>query len=226
MKKNKNTLMKKIISTLFLFIGIISIGFSQENKAKTLLDEVSSKMSAYTNMNIAFSSSLSNEDAGIKEGDEPPIKGVITLEGEKYNLEYLGNTFIFNGSKLYVINHEEKEIAVNDGDFDADDGFIYPSKLLTFYKEGYTFSMGKQTTIKGKKIQFVELTPIDSNSDIVKVELGINLKTKHIYKLIQTGANTSKTTFEITSFKYSQVLPKTTFIFDKDSYLKKNYIID
>ena len=218
--------MKNIIPIILVFLGITTVGFSQENKAKTLLDEVSSKMGAYTNMTIAFSSSLSNEDAGIKEGDEPPIKGLITLEGEKYNLEYLGNTFIFDGKKLYVINHEEKEIAINDGDFDTDDGFIYPSKLLTFYKEGYTFSMGKLITIKGKKIQFVTLTPIDSNSDIVKVELGITLKTKHIYKLVQTGANTSKTTFEITSFKYSQILPKNTFTFDKDSYLKKNYIID
>ena len=205
---------------------MITVGFAQENNAKTLLDEVSSRMGAYTNMTIAFSSSLSNEDAGIKEGDEPPNKGVIILQDEKYNLDYLGNTFIFDGKKLYVINHDEQEIAINDGDFDTDDGFIYPSKLLTFYKEGYSFSMGKIKTIKGKKIQFVELTPIDSASDIVKVELGIEMSTKHIYQLTQTGANTSKTTFLITAFKNNQELPKVTFTFDKDSYLKKNYTID
>ena len=205
---------------------MITVGFAQENNAKTLLNEVSSKMGAYTNMTIAFSSSLSNEDAGIKEGDEPPNKGVIILQDEKYNLDYLGNTFIFDGKKLYVINHDEQEIAINDGDFDTDDGFIYPSKLLTFYKEGYSFSMGKIKTIKGKKIQFVELTPIDSASDIVKVELGIEMSTKHIYQLTQTGANTSKTTFLITAFKNNQELPKVTFTFDKDSYLKKNYTID
>jgi len=219
-------LMKKITSTILLLIGITTIGFAQENSAKALLDEVASKMGAYTNMTISFSSSLSNEDAGIKEGDEPPIKGTIILEGEKYSLDYLGSTFIFDGKKLYVINHDEQEIAINEGDFDTDDGFIYPSKLLTFYKEGYTFSLGNLRTIKGKKIQFIELIPIDSDSDIVKVELGIDMKTKHIYKLIQTGANTSKTIFEITTFKNSQILPKTTFTFDKASYLKKNYTID
>ncbi len=96
-------------------------------------------MGAYKNMYIAFSSTLSNEDAGIKEGDEPPIRGEINLQGEKYNLNYLGNNFIFDGKKLYVINHDEKEIAITDGDLDGDDGFIYPSKLLTFYKEGYNF---------------------------------------------------------------------------------------
>jgi outer membrane lipoprotein-sorting protein len=218
--------MKNIKIVFFLTVfGIINTSFAQNN-AKTLLDQVSETMGAYTNMQISFVSSLSHEDAGINEGDEDPISGKISLEGEKYNLEYLGNNFIFDGTKMYVINHEEKEIAINDGDFDVEDGFIYPSKLLTFYKEGYTFSMGKLRTVRGKKIQFVELTPIDSNSEIVKVELGIELETKHIYKLSQLGANSSKTTFVITSFKSNQTFPENTFTFSKEEYLKKSYSID
>lgn len=219
--------MKKVtLSFLILCLGFTSFTYAQESKAKTLLDEVSAKMTSYTNIKITFMSSLTNEDAGIKEGDEPPIQGAIILEGEKYNLDYLSNSFIFDGKKLYVINHDEKEIAINDGDFDTDDGFIYPSKLLTFYKEGYNYTMGKLKTINGKKVQFVVLTPIDSDSDIVKVELGIDTKTKHIYQLAQTGSNTSKTTFTITSLLSNQELAKGTFSLDKDAYLKKNYIID
>jgi len=219
--------MKKItIYFLLLFVVISTNSFAQDDDAKKLLDEVSAQMTSYTNMKIEFTSSLSNEAAGIKEGDEPLMKGTIFLEGEKYNLEYIGNSFVFDGKKLYVINHDEKEIAINNGDFDTNDGFIYPSRLLTFYKEGYTFKLGKTATIKGSEIQFVELTPIDSNSDIINVELGIELKTKHIYKLIQTGSNSAKTTFTITSLKNNQNLPKSTFVFNKDSYLKKNYSID
>ena len=218
--------MKKI-TILFLSLFITTITFSQESeKAKALLDEVSAKMGAYKNMYIGFSQTLSNEDAGIKEGDEPPIRGDINLEGEKYSLNYLGNKFIYDGKKLYVINKEIKEISITDGDLEGDDGFIYPSKLLTFYKEGYTFKMGKLKTINGKKIQFVTLNPIDSNSDIVKVELGIDAKTKHIYKLIQTGSNTSKTTFTITKFKSNQTLSENFFKFDKEKYLSQNYTID
>ncbi len=218
--------MKKIILSCLILIGSTSLSFGQENKARKLLDEVSEKMAAYTNMTIAFNSSLSNEDAGILAGDEPPMKGIIALEGEKYNLTYLGNTFLFDGSKLYVINHEEKEIAINEDDLEEDDGFIYPSKLFTFYKEGYTFELGELKTRKAKKIQYIILIPMDSDSDIVKVELGIDKSTKHIIELTQTGANNSKTTFEITSFKHNQNLPTTTFAFEKDMYLKQNYIID
>ena len=218
--------MKKL-SILLLSIFITTITFSQNSeKAKSLLDEVSTKMSAYKNMNISFSQTLSNEEAGIKEGDEPPIRGKIVLQGEKYNLNYLGNVFIFDGNKLYVINNDEKEISITDGDMGEDDGFIYPSKLLTFYKEGYNFEMGKLKNSKGRKIQYVTLNPIDSNSDIVKVELAIDAKTKHIYKLIQIGSNGSKTIFTINEFKSDQTLSNNFFSFDKEKYKKLNYTID
>jgi outer membrane lipoprotein-sorting protein len=212
---------------LFLSLFITAVSFAQtDEEAKSLLDEVSNKMGSYKNMYIGFSQTLSNEDAGIKEGDEPPIRGEINLQGEKYSLNYLGNQFIYDGKKLHIINHDEKEVAITDSDLGGDDGFIYPSKLLTFYKEGYTLQMGKQQNIKGRNIQFVTLNPIDSNSEIVKVELAIDAKTKHIYKLIQTGANASKTTFTITEFKKNEDLSEGFFTFNKSKYLSKNYTID
>ena len=212
---------------LFLSLFITTVSFSQtDEQAKYLLDEVSSKMGSYKNMYIGFSQTLSNEDAGIKEGDEPPIRGKINLQGEKYSLNYLGNQFIYDGKKLHIINHDEKEISISEGDLGGDDGFIYPSKLLTFYKEGYSLQMGKQQNIKGRNIQLVTLNPIDSNSEIVKVELAIDAKTKHIYKLIQTGANASKTTFTITEFKKNENLSQDFFTFNKSKYLSKNYTID
>ena len=212
---------------LFLSLFITTVAFAQSaDRAKSLLDEVSAKMGAYENMYIGFNQTLSNEEAGIKEGDEPPIKGEINLKGEKYSLNYLGNDFIYDGVKLYVINHDEKEISISDSDLSDDDGFIYPSKLLTFYKEGYNLEMGKLQNIKGRNIQFVTLNPIDSNSEIIMVELGIDIKTKHIYKLIQTGINASKTMFTITEFKKNEDLSESFFSLNKTKYLSDNYTID
>lgn len=218
--------MRKLL-TLCVCLLTTSFIFSQNSlEAKSILDEVSLKMSAYDNMFIGFSQTLSNEEAGILEGDEPPIKGEINLMGDKYNLKYLGNLFIYDTKKLYIINHEEKEISISEGDLSADDGFIYPSKFFSFYKEGYNFEMGKLKNIKGRKIQFVSLHPIDSNSDIVKVELGIDAKTKHIYKLIQTGSNGAKTSFTITTFKSNQTISNDFFKFNRQKYIDLNYMID
>lgn len=224
MKRMDN--IKKVVM-LCISLLVTNLAFSQNSKeVKTLLDEVSVKMSAYKNLFIGFSQTLENEDAGIKKGDEPPIRGEINIEGEKYLLEYLGNTFLYDGKKLYVINNDEKEISITNGDLDSDDGFIYPSKLFTFYKEGYQLQMGKLQNIGGKNIQFVILHPMDSSSEIEKVELGIDAKTKHIFNLIQTGTNGSKTTFTITKFTSNETLPEGFFKFDKPKYLAKKYKID
>jgi len=202
-------------------------GFAQQkDEARILLDDVSTTMKSYYNMTLDFSTSLINEEAGINEDDELPTKGSITLQGEKYNLNYLGNTFIFNGLKLFVINYDEKEIMINDQDFEEDDGVIYPSKLLTFYKEGYNYKMGLIKNIKGRKIQFVDLTPIDTESEIVKVNLGIDIKTRHIYKLIQFGDNGTKTILTIDQFKSNQNISNELFQFDRNSYEKLGYLID
>lgn len=218
--------MKKL--SVFLVSLFISITVTAQNssaaKAKTLLDEVSTKMGAYTNMNIDFSSTLINKEAGII--NDPPIRGSITLAGEKYNLNYLGNVFVFDGKQLIVINKEDKEVSISSGDLEEEDGFIYPSKLLTFYKEGYTYKMGELKNSNGRKVQFVDLTPIDSNSDIVKVKLGVDAKTKHIYKLTQIGSNGAETTFTITKFKSNQPISEKLFSFDKAKHEKLGYLID
>lgn len=217
--------MKKIIIVFAVFfISISSIAQTSSDKAKTLLDEVSTKMGAYKNMTIGFSQTLINKEAGVT--NDPPIRGKIILSGEKYNLDYLGNNFVFNGKKLIVINKEEKEVTITNGDMEEEDGFVYPSKLLTFYKKGYTYQIGKLQNKNGRKVQFVNLTPISSNSDIVKIRLGIDARTKHIYKLVQIGSNGSETTFTINKFKSNQPISTTIFSFDKVKYEKLGYLID
>ena len=218
------------MNKIWLFVITLlvnTIAFSQQkDEAIILLDAVSTTMKSYNNMVLDFSTSLTNEEAGIYEGDELPTKGSITLQGEKYNLNYLGNTFIFDGLKLYVINHDEKEVMINDQDLQEDDGVIYPTKLLTIYKEGYEYKMGVIKNIKGRKVQFIDLTPIDTDSEIVKVNLGIDIKTSHIYKLIQFGDNGTKTILTIDQFKSNQNISKEMFQFDQNSYEKLGYLID
>ena len=92
-------LKKGLLIVVIAFISI-AVHSQQIYNSKQLLDEVSSKMKAYKNMHLNFSTSLINEEAGIKENDELPIKGEIYLQGDKYNLSYLGNNFIFDGVKI------------------------------------------------------------------------------------------------------------------------------
>ena len=219
--------MKNFGIVIISFFITLQVAGQNSKAAKLLLDAVATKMEGYENMEIKFRQTLVNEDAGIFDGDEPPIYGKITLQKEKYHLVYLGNTFLFNGLTMYVINEEEKEVTVSQGDIDGEDGFIYPSKLATFYKEGYTYALGEIKKENGRNLQFVNLFPMDNTSNIIKVELVIDPETKQIYQLIQTGENGSKTTFTITTFKSNQKIPEKMFSFDSQKYSKENgYTID
>ena len=218
--------MNKFLGLLVAVFFVQMVYTQEEDNAKKLLDQVSEKMGAYTNMQLDFSTTLINKDAGIEEGDEPPINGKIALKGEKYNLEYLGNTFIFDGNKLFVINHDDREITITDGDLSEDDGFIYPSKLLTFYQEGYNYQMGQLELIDKKKIQFGELFPIDSDSEFIKVKLGIDLEFQHMYELGQIGENGAITTLTINKLESNTSISDALFQFDQAKYEELDYLID
>ncbi|MEN8767192.1 MAG: outer membrane lipoprotein carrier protein LolA [Polaribacter sp.] len=219
--------MKNFGIVIISFFITLQVAGQNSKAAKLLLDAVATKMEGYENMEIKFRQTLVNEDAGIFDGDEPPIYGKITLQKEKYHLVYLGNTFLFDGLTMYVINEEEKEVTVSQGDIDGEDGFIYPSKLATFYKEGYTYTMGEIKKKNGLNLQFIDLFPIDSASNIIKITLAIDVKTTHIYQLIQTGENGSKTTFTISTLKPNQKLPEKIFSLDTQKYSEENgYTID
>lgn len=213
--------MKKI--ALFFTITFLSITiFSQNsNEAKTLLDEVAQKVEAYENIYIEFNHRLDNYDADIHQ----ETRGSVTLKKDLYHLNYMGTEQIFDGKKIYLIIHEDEEVIIQNKSKDSEEA-LTPSKMFSFYKNGYTYEMGELKTIKGIKIQYVKLRPIDSNSEITSVLIGVDIKIKHIYDVIETGENGTITTLQVRTFKTNQPLSEKLFIFDTAKYKdQKKYII-
>ena len=188
-------------------------------KAKTLLDEVYNKVTSYDNIFVDFKYSLHNEEANINT----ETRGDVTMQGDKYLFNYLGSKQLYDGKKVYTVVPENEEVTIEDK-LD-DENTITPSKMLTFYKQGHNYAWDILQNIQGRKIQFVKLTPIDTNSEIKSILLGIDVETKHIYKLIETGRNGTKTTITVNSFKIDQPLSKTLFTFDENKYKNDGYYI-
>jgi len=213
--------MKKI--ALLLTITFLSIPiFSQNsNEAKKILDEVAQKVETYENVYIEFNHRLDNSDADIHQ----ETKGSVTLKKDLYHLNYMGTEQIFDGKKIYLIIHEDEEVIIQNQSKNNEEA-LTPSKMFSFYKNGYTYKMGELKTIKGIKIQYVKLRPIDSNSEIISVLVGVDIKTKHIYDVIETGENSTITTLEVRTFKTNQPLSEKLFIFDTAKYRdQKKYTI-
>lgn len=210
--------MKKLGILLFILMANVTLG-QNSAKAKALLDEVYKKVNSYDNIFVDFKHSLHNSDANINR----ETRGDVTLQGEKYLFNYLGSKQLFDGKKVYTIVPDNEEVTVEDKS--DDDNAITPSKMLTFYKQGHTYDWDILQNVNGRKIQYVRLTPIDSNSEIKSRLLGIDIETKHIYNLIETGKNGTKTTITVNSFKTNQTLSKSLFTFDIKKYEDSGYYI-
>ncbi|RXG15745.1 outer membrane lipoprotein-sorting protein [Leeuwenhoekiella aestuarii] len=203
----------KVFSLMLIAFTGASTLFAQDAKAKKLLDEVSAKVKTYDNMYIDFKYGLSNDAAGINQ----ETRGDVTLDGDKYKLNLMGTTQMYDGKKLYTVIPEDEEITISTQD-PGDDDAITPSKMLTFFNEGYTYKWDIEQNVNGRKIQYVKLTPMDSNSELKSALLGVDSQTKHIYRLIMTQNNGSKITITVNSFKTDKPLPANMFVFDESKY--------
>ena len=203
---------KMLTLLLIAFTGASTL-FAQDAKAKKLLDEVSAKVKTYDNMYIDFKYGLSNDAAGINQ----ETRGDVTLDGDKYKLNLMGTTQMYDGKKLYTIIPEDEEITISTQD-PGDDDAITPSKMLTFFNKGYTYKWDIEQSVNGRKIQYVKLTPMNSNSELKSALLGVDAQTKHIYRLIMTQNNGSKITITVNSFKTDKPLPGNMFVFDESKY--------
>ncbi|WP_405206136.1 LolA family protein [Aquimarina sp. LLG6339-5] len=208
-----------MIHRIFFLVVTLFIANTQAQDAKKLLDEVSTKVRSYDNIVIGFKYALNNPAENVSQ----ETRGNVTLLGEKYLLNLMGTEQMYDGKKLHMIVPEDEEINISSQSAE-DESSVTPSKMLTFYEDGYTSKLDIVQDVQGRKIQFVKLIPIDSNSELKEILLGVDKQTKHIYKLILMQNNGTNITITVNSFKTNQPLSKTLFVFDESKYA--NYYIN
>lgn len=211
--------MKNLSIVMIALFSVFAMNAQNSAKAKKLLSEVSSKVKAYDNMVIDFKYSLENKAESVSQ----ETRGDVSINGDKYVLNLMGTTQLFDGKKIYTIIPEDQEINISNY-VEEDDNNITPSKMFSFYEEGYTYKWDISQDVKGRQIQYIKLTPIDTNADVKNILLGIDSQTKHIYNLIQTQDNGTKITITVKSFKTNQPLAKSLFSFNEARY--KDYYIN
>jgi outer membrane lipoprotein-sorting protein len=210
--------MKKSFQIIALLLFSLSIQ-AQDKKAKDLLNQVTAIVKSYDNIVIDFKYSLHNS----KENIHQDSKGNVTLKGNQYVLNFMGVTKVFDGKKTYTIVPEDEEVTISSVN-DNDESAITPSKMLTFFNSGYKYNMDVLQDVRGRKIQYIKLVPMNAKDQRKEILLGIDVQTKHIYNLIETGKKGTKTTLTVNSFKTNQPLSKNQFTFTASKY--PNYYIN
>ncbi len=209
--------MRRLFTVLLLTISVVAVA---QNDAKSLLDKVSEKTKSYKNISIKFKHTLENKSVGIHQ----EALGNVVLQGDLYHFSYMGTEQIYDGKDTYIILHEDEEVMVQPQGMDSETN-LTPSKLFSFYEEGYTYRMGAKVRKGRNTIQFVTLLPKDDSSPIEHISIGILLRNKQIKSIEEVGKNGTTTTISVTSFETNQPISKKLFIFDELKYKKDNYTI-
>ena len=211
--------MKLVKLAVVALLTVVTSTAQNADKAKKLLDEVTTKAKSYKNITIDFSYSLQN----IKENIKQDSKGKVVMQGNMYNLNFMNVTKIFDGKKIYTISPDDEEITISKLE-DSDEKAVTPNKLLSFFQTGYKYSWDIQQKIKGKTIQLIKLIPTDAKSTQKELLVGIDTKTKQLYNVLEIGKNGTRTTLTVLSYKTNQKISATTFVFNKAKY--PNYFIN
>jgi outer membrane lipoprotein-sorting protein len=204
--------MKKII-LLFTLFSLNVVHSQNDIRAEKLLNSVSEKIDSSETFKINFTYTLENLIENINQDSD----GSIVIKDDNYLLEFMGIKQLCDSKKVYSIVPENEEIIISNIDEDESET-IKPSKLLKFYREGYLILWDKKELILEKEIQFVKLIPINSNSDIDYLQLGVDISNYDIVKLIEIGKNKTKTILTVNQIQYDIEIDLNFFVFSEEDY--------
>ena len=200
---------------LFLFILLLSHPLLSQNTeaARKLLDEVSGKISSFKNMKFDFTYVLENRPENIRQ----ETNGSVTISKDLYRINFLGFEQLFDGKMTYTIVPENEEITISDPEEESEFG-INPSEILTIYKKDYAYQWDIKQNVMGTPVQFIKLIPNEEKKELKYLLLGIDMRTKLIYRLIEIGRYDTRTTLTLKNIKTNINLRDDFFLFDKNKY--------
>ena len=200
---------------IFLFILLLSHPLLSQNTeaARKLLDEVSGKISSFKNIKFDFTYVLENRPENIRQ----ETNGYVTISKDLYRINFLGFEQLFDGKMTYTIIPENEEITISDPEEESEFG-INPSEILTIYKKDYAYQWDIKQNVMGTPVQFVKLIPNEEKKELKYLLLGIDMRTKLIYRLIEIGRYDTRTTLTLKNIKTNINLRDDFFVFDKNKY--------
>ncbi len=204
--------MKKMYLLFLVILPLTAFKLQNDPAAEKLLKSVSDKFSTYKTVYAEFEYQLYNPDADLHQD----TKGRVRISGNKYYAEYEGVIDLFDGTKRYLIIPENKEINVSTPS--EEDEEITPAKIFNFFKHGYRFKMDIKQPVQGRIIQYVKLLPIKEDNEVNYVLVGIDIRTKNIYKVIIIQKDKTRITLTVRKLDVNKPMSEQLFRFDRSKY--------
>ena len=196
--------MKKLFYIQFLFPFII---FAQDQKAKSILDQLSDKTKSYSSIEAKFTNTFSSMVTDINESQS----GTLYLKDDAYRLEMEAQTIICDGETNWIYLADDQEVNITE--IDDDENELNPSKIFTIYENGYKYKFVKED---GKNYH-IDLFPEESGP-FTKVELFINKSKMQISSFTMIDKQGSHYKYVIDSFVTNKEMKNDFFVFKTADY--------
>jgi len=191
----------------------VKLAFGQyDPKALETLDAMSKKYKAIPSFEANISCTLTNEVE--KVSDE--FKGKITVKGDKYRLVLPEQEVINNGTTMWTILPEAKEVNIDTYDPGSDD--INPSKIYDIYKKGYKYLYLSDKTEGGVLCEEIDLVPEKKDAQFFKIKMLISKKDKSIQSWTMYDKSGNLYKYSLTKFNPNANVADSFFAFDAKKY--------
>lgn len=203
--------------SLFICLIISSVAFSQDQKAKDILDKLSDKTESYQSMEAEFDYKMINKTDGINETQS----GKLITKGNKYFLNIAGQKIFSDGKTMWTLLEDAGEIQVNEvpDEDEMEENFISPTNILTLWEKGYKYQFEKEGTVNGKSVNIVNLYPENADGkSFHTIQLYIDKAKNELTQIIIKGKDGTDFTYLIKSFQTNSTINEKIFTFNKSEH--------
>jgi outer membrane lipoprotein carrier protein len=211
--------MKKFCSSLILILFSFIMVNAQapagmgksDPEAKKVLDAVSKKFKSYKNVKAKFILKMENA-SGKNLGTK---SGTVYMKGTKYRVSVTGQEIFSDGSNVWTYDKAANEVTISKIDPTANT--ITPQKLFTnFYDKDFLYKLNGLVKLNNKKLQEIELTPIDKSKAFHKVLVYVDRSTINTTKIFEKTGN--RYTYGINNMNTNSNISDAMFVFDAKNY--------
>ncbi len=181
--------------------------------AKKILDGVSNKFKSFKSVTAKFQLKIENaagKNLGVKSG-------IVYMKGNKYRVSVTGQEIFCDGANISTYDKGANEVTITKVDPTANS--LTPQKIFSnFYDKDFLYKLNQETVIEGKRIQELELTPIDKSKPYFKVLVFVDKAAQTISstKVFEKAGN--RITYAVLSINSSTPVADAQFIFDAKKY--------
>jgi len=207
--------MKSIfLTTTVLFLALL-LTAQQDPKAKSILDEVSTKTRTFKTISADFSFSMENKAMAINEKND----GSIKLKGQKYfvDLPGAGIKVYSDGKSNWSYMKQGNQVTISTIE-DSGSELMDPSSLFSIYEKGFTSKFIAEKNVGGKPVFQIDLFPDKKEYDVSKISIEINKSTMMIQSAQLYGTDGNIYGIVVKKMETNKDFPDTDFVFDAKKF--------